>query len=295
MPSLTIFANFFINSDERYLRMVDSFNSMSKISASKWVINARGIHAKKTIAFLSSKLDDKLISFNLESKQGWLHDTKQMLSVIETDYIFFWLEDHINMVDTKKYSAILGEMKESGSEYLEYSWWHKGQPLRTFSEVIEKELPNIFIFTNTEDTLAKIGQDNSPFIISMVGIFSNSIFKKIITETPLFLRQYPKMTPFNFEKGAGCKSWLPIKMAIPKEELFANIDDDHSDPGYSLQSRGLYPVRERRESNIQVTSDVKKDNFLKRILPKIIYKKIIKLVIVANLVKNYISLVVAGK
>ncbi|NQU32110.1 MAG: hypothetical protein HQ521_02650 [Bacteroidetes bacterium] len=60
------------------------------------------------------------------------------------------------------------------------------------------------------------------------------------------LRRWPKETPFDFEKNDKDLHWLPIKMAISKDELFACIDDDNGIPGYSLQSRGLYPKREIR-------------------------------------------------
>jgi len=294
MATLTIFANFYIDSDERYLRMVDSFNSFSDIAAEKWVINARGLHAKKTMDFLTDKLGEKLVPFELESSQGWLHDTKQMLEAIKTDYVFLWLEDHINLVDVQIYNMILSEMYENGSEYLEYSWWHFGQPLKTYQDVIENESSHIYTFTHTKETLHLVEQKHSTFIISMVSIFSRSLFCKIINETPLFLRQYPKLTPFNFEKGAGHTSWLPIKVAIPKEELFANIDDDHSDPGYSLQSRGLYPVREKRAAG-PTFQKIKKANIFKKTLPTFIYKRLIAVVIFINKVKRYFSLVLQGK
>ena len=222
MPTLTIFANFYIDSDERYLRMMDSFNSFKDISAEKWVVNARGVHAEKTITFLREHLGDKLISFSLENKRGWFHDTKQMLSSINSDFVFFWLEDHINLVDTKTLDKIIIEMHTSQSEYLEYSWWNFGEPLMTYADVIEKEFDEIYTFALTKQKFRDIKRQPQPYIISMVGVFSNNLFKKIINKTPMFLRQYPKLTPFNFEKGGAETQWLSIKMAVPKREMFAS-------------------------------------------------------------------------
>ncbi|WP_157834490.1 hypothetical protein [Candidatus Ruthturnera calyptogenae] len=50
-PTLTIFANFRINNEERYQRMKDSFESFKDIKAQKWVINVRGSYKLKTIFF----------------------------------------------------------------------------------------------------------------------------------------------------------------------------------------------------------------------------------------------------
>lgn len=286
MPSLTIFANFYIDSDERYLRMVDSFNSFSSIRAEKWVINARGKHAEKTQKFLKDNLGDKLISFSLASEEGWFHDTKQMLSVIDTDFVFFWLEDHLNMVDTKIYDEILSDMYISKSEYLMYSWWHSGEPLKIYEDVFEKEFSTIYTFNHTKSTLRLVELKKSTYIIGMVGFFSNKLFKKIILKTSLILRQYPKQTPFNFEKGSEETDWLPIRTAVPKIELFANIDDDHNDPGYSLQSRKLYPIREKRVTSQNKRFKNKYIQRLKKIIPLFVYKYLLKLY---NFIRKFIK------
>ena len=43
-----------------------------------------------------------------------------------------------------------------------------------------------------------------------------------------------RKTPFDFEKHHDTH-WLPLRMSIPKFELFACLDDDNSVDGYSLQ------------------------------------------------------------
>ena len=63
------------------------------------------------------------------------------------------------------------------------------------------------------------------------------------------LRRWPKETPFDFEKKLKDIHWLPFRMSISKDELFACIDDDNGIKGYSLHSRGLYPERELRIIN----------------------------------------------
>ena len=61
-----------------------------------------------------------------------------MLPQIDTDFVFFWIEDHLNMVDVKKYDNILFEMKENKVDHLTYSWWHdKGKELYSSLNSIE--------------------------------------------------------------------------------------------------------------------------------------------------------------
>lgn len=294
MATLTIFANFYINDEERFLRMKDSFASFKDIDAEKWVINVRGKYKFETLFFLHNHLGDKLIPFTMESDKGWFYDTKKMLDSINTDFVFFWIEDHINLIDIGKYIEILGEMKESSSEYLGYSWWFSGKPIESYRVLEKKEYNNISTFLLDKEDMSKIDHQNV-YIISMAGFFSVRLFKKIITKGPSLLRGYSKFCPFDFEKGGGETSWLPINYAIPKYELFASIDDGGE--GYSLQSRGLYPKRAVRPETPQAKIPQYKLLFRTRIkeyIPEIVYRKLIKVVIFYNKVTHYISLLTKG-
>lgn len=295
MPSLTIFANFYIDSEERFLRMKDSFASILPIGATKWVVNTRGAFREQTNSFLREQLGDTLTLFTLESRQGWFNDTKQMLYAIDTDFVFFWVEDHLNVVsDPAHYATLLTEMKQTGSDYLQYSWWHAGAFARNYASIPKQDRQTISSFTLTKMAFQAIHEKSPSYVISMVGIFSQSLFKKIILTTPQFLRQHPKQTPFNFERGGEYTDLLPLRMALPTHELFAPIDDDNGEPGYSLQSRGLYPIRERRAVPPQPAYP-KQPNIFKKTLPKALYAKLIKIVIFANKCRRYVYLVRHGQ
>jgi len=56
------------------------------------------------------------------------------------------------------------------------------------------------------------------------------------------LRRFPKETPFELEITNDRHYVLPIKLGVPKKELFVCIDDDLSRDGYSLIKRGLYSL-----------------------------------------------------
>jgi len=54
------------------------------------------------------------------------------------------------------------------------------------------------------------------------------------------LRRFTKEAPFDLEKGPERTDMLPLTIALPREELFACIDDNLGTPGYSLIERNLY-------------------------------------------------------
>ena len=274
--SLVIFANFRIDNKERYLRMQDSFFSFKDISAEKWVINIRGSYKEQTLNFLQEHLHGKLYHYDMESKKGWFHDTKIMLKDIDSDFVFFWIEDHINMVEVSKYDKILNEMKENQCEHLCYTWWHEEEK-KKFSLLEAKESFSLKIYEMNEENIKTIKKNMGQefYTISCASILSLKLFKKIISSNHPRLKRWPKNTPFDFEKKDTDVDFLGFNHAVPKFELFASIDDNHSlDSRYSLIDRGLYPNRMSRNQvqNLELTIEKNKFIRIKKYLPKPIIK-----------------------
>jgi hypothetical protein len=271
--SLVIFANFRIDNKERYLRMQDSFLSFKDISAQKWVINIRGEYKKKAFSFLNKHLKGKLCFYELESDKGWFYDSNKMLAAVDSDFVFVWIEDHINMVDTSKYDEILYEMDKNNCDHLAYTWWHDISK-KKFDPLTKKESKNLNFYKINEDNI-RIVEDNmkrSFYIISLASILSSSLFKKILTSSHPFLKRWPKGLPFDFEKRSTDLEFVPFIHSVPKFELFASIDDDHGSPGYSLINRGLYPDRNTRENLRRLERKNINFSFVAKILPPKIYK-----------------------
>ena len=274
--SLVIFANFRIDNKERYLRMQDSFFSFKGISAEKWVINIRGSYKEQTKNFLQEHLQDKFHHYDLESKKGWFHDTRAMLKDIDTDFVFFWIEDHVSMVKVSKYDEILDEMKENQCEHLCYTWWHDGYK-KKFSFLEPKETSNLKIYQMNKENvkIMKKNINEEFYTISVVSITSSKLFKKIISSSHPLLKRWPKNTPFDFEKKDTDVNFLGFNSAVSKFELFTSIDDNHSGGArYSLIDRGLYPNRMSRDEIQNSEFIIKKNQFLliKKFLPKPILK-----------------------
>ena len=247
--SLTIFANFRIDSEERLLRMKDSFNSFRDANIEKWVINVRGPLKKEAIGFLRENLGHNLVSYELETGKGWFHDTNMMLPSITSRLVMFWIEDHIFMQTIDDFNCVIQELDKASVEYFQYSWLANGLLPAQFSKLDFEETDKL-LYLNYGLKENQIRQQSCKklygreyYIISVCGIFSVQMFKRILSKRDPIYRRWPKETPFDFEKRSYDVHWLPMKIAVPKQEFFAQIDDDNGIEGSSLQSRGLYPVR----------------------------------------------------
>ena len=68
---ISVISNFCIDSEERFLRMIDSFNSFKDVNISNWCLNLRGNFKEKAAHFLKEEINDKLVISHYESKEGW--------------------------------------------------------------------------------------------------------------------------------------------------------------------------------------------------------------------------------
>lgn len=225
--------------------MKDSFYSFRDVQPEEWRINIRGRLKHVARDFLSSELGDKLSVHFLESKKGWFHDSYSYMQDVQSDFVFFWIEDHICLVGPDVLRSVLEETHAFFADQLWYSWVHNGT-WRTLSYLpVAVEGDQISIFKIDEESASKarksLGRDF--FVVSAVSILSREFFLKILSSNRPYLKRWPKYLPFDFEKISKDRVASEIRWAIPKIELFAAIDDDHGNPGYSLISRGIYPNR----------------------------------------------------
>jgi len=249
LPSLCIFANFSINNNERFKRMKDSFYSFRDINPDQWVINIRGSLKSQASEFLKKELGNKIKVFNLRSRQGWIYDTKIITNYITASYVFIWVEDHILIDNPVNLSGCILEMEKFKVDQLWYSFW---------TNEIKDRFANIPSYIKGKYiTVTKIDYDSCLkilnkkkkdfYVISMISIMRTDYFIKIIYSSKPYLKRWPRYLPFDFEKKAGDKIFPIIWHALPNKELFASIDDDREENGYSLISRGIYKSTISRE------------------------------------------------
>jgi hypothetical protein len=250
---LTVFANFKIDTQERFRRLKDSFFSFKDCKIDNWLINIRGDLKEDVAKFLKDNIITNDIQiFHFESSAGWISDTYDIISKIKSDYVLFWIEDHILTEKPEVLDNIVSEMRYNSIDHLHYSWFHFGKNLNIFSLSSYYESKNLlfkFLSFRTNifwQILSKFRFGNYNYLVSCCSISKTDYLIKILTCKSPYVKRWPKETPFDFEKRYFDFDVLPAKIAIPKNELFVSIDDDHGEVGYSLISRGKYYRREER-------------------------------------------------
>ncbi len=273
--TISVFSNFWVNSEENFSRMKDSFYSFKDAAIDKWIINCRGAFKDEVAIFLKRELNDNVLIFNLDSSAGWFHDSRKLIKHIKSDLVFYWIEDHICIGGINYLNSIFEEIKTHQIDYVGYSWFGLGTYKQEFSD-LKLHKAECLSFLNYRRKENDIRQKNSlritnqySVIISLCGIFSKSYFKKIVFSKRPYLRRWPKEVPFDFEKRHNDTFILPVKMGILHNELFASIDDDNAIKGSSLISRNLYSDRISREEMLHQRKDFetkKKYTFLKFVI-----------------------------
>ena len=267
--SLAIFSNFFIDNEERLQRMKDSFFSFRDINPKEWVINIRGSLKYKAGNFLKKELGADLNLFYLQSKQGWMHDSLMISKKINSDYVFYWIEDHILISSPSDLMNCIMEMKEFDVDHFLYSFFL--DKLRENFNLIEPHKLGKYIKVHKLDlkNCLKISKLVGEFYtVSCVSIMRKKFFIDILLSRKPYLKRWHKNLPFDFEKISSDKIFPVIWHALPNQEQFVAIDDDLGQPGYSLISRELYPNRISREA-----MKILEFNYLMKIQEKI--KKLI--------------------
>ena len=280
MKKFTVFANFFIDTEERFLRLKDSFFSFKDANIQEWLINIRGDYKEKVKEFLENNINENLKVFFLESSEGWIEDSTEIIKNIKTKIIFFWIEDHICIKDVSKINQVVEEMDENEIDHLFYTFYHKGMFTRPLESINYKKTKNISFFLYDKKNYDKIKnwheikKINPNYLISCVSFMSLNLFKRNLLNSKS-KKKYNKMLPFNFEKSIFENTILPFKNGILNEELFVSIDDDHGQEGYSLISRKQYPNRASKKE----LDDIRKakieifgKSFLRKIIEKIFRK-----------------------
>jgi len=279
---LTILGNLLINSENKLQHMKDSFASFEQTS-DNWVINIRGKYREEAMAFLKSRLKNKLIAFELlNDNEGWSKHAQILMEKAKYNYVLLWNEDHINLAPQETFSDIIKEMADNQVDYMKYTWF---QLQKKYFEVLPwRPLTYIEVVYVTPENWKKVSELKtphiSPYLLSTAGIYKKGLLLKLLKEdtnaTSYFLRtclvaffnflslsgkncngfynhvnmylfkgklpmrKFGKEYPHNLEKEAHRTDYLPLVFAMPKQELFACIDDDNTIPNCCLIKRGLY-------------------------------------------------------
>ena len=275
---LAVFSNFFIDNEERFQRMKDSFYSFKDYNPNEWFINIRGKLKNEAGEFLKKELGDTLNLFYLQNRRGWFHDSKILAKNIKSDFIFFWIEDHILISSIEDFKNCIIEMKKFQADQLLYSFLTK--EVRARFDIITPDNKGDFITTirldkkNCNKIRKKLNRDF--YYTSCASIMTNSFFRTVLESKKPFLKRWPRHLPFDFEKKSKDNVKSIIIHSLPNRELFASIDDDRGENGYSLISRGLYENRiSRKVLQMKEYEFMKRDDYLKNFFCKFLFLRLV--------------------
>ena len=230
-PSLSIFANFFIDNDERLQRMKDSFRSFHNVNAVEWVINIRGKYKLEAGEYLHTELGKKLYLSYLNSISCFKKNSENLLCL-------FWIEDHILLAQPKILNECIYEMDKFNVDILCYTWYIQNlldlykviEPYGAGKYITARKIDSnatIKIINKLKKTKPIIGIPKDDFyVISASSIMKKDFFKKVILSKKPYLKRRPRKTPHDFEKRSKiilhlsfvqhglCKSYLRALMMI---------------------------------------------------------------------------------
>lgn len=242
-PTLTVFANFFIDNEERFLRLKDSFLSFKDIVPDQWVMCVRGRYKQEVADYLKSNIVAGLDIRFAEDQSNWFKTSRKMARLITSDLVFFWIEDHICVAGHREFAKVLAEFHYRRVDVMVYSW-HAQMKRGLQAEVSCDSGDHVDICTFNESRIRDVvGVRGDFYPFSAVSVMRTSFFKTILGSHKPYIKRWPAYTPFDFEKTASDRVISSFIYAFPKLEIFAAIDDDHGVDGYSLIARGLYPNR----------------------------------------------------
>lgn len=257
--SLSVFSNFKIDDHKRYERLKISFRSFNDFNFENWVINIRGKYKNQVYDYLNQNISShKLEISTQDNSENWFDYSQKIFKKIKGDYIFLWNEDHMNVSDIKTFQEIFDEVKENSIDQFKYTWFHNGKDAKIAKLAEFKEGRKIiydnYTFKKHSKRLELSDKHNiqvDRYIISMTSIFKKDFFRTILFKNDPLINRWSKDTPFDFEKCSYDIHWLPFKMAYPKNEFFASIDDNHGQEGYSLIDRGLLNNNFKDENKLE--------------------------------------------
>ena len=256
MVTYTVLGNIRIQTQERLQKFRWWLKHARNLEPSEWIFKVRGLLASEAKALLSIEVPEKLILFEDGIDDSWFDSTLQMVNLSKGEFILNVVEDHFFVSNSFVFENIISEMKEHNVEAMHYGWFSsdKFTLLGEGVHFFELELIKYFDldFSSNKCLVSlykrhKKARSPWPHYISAAGIYSKSLYRRVLTTKDDALAAYYEDGPFNFERSAAEFSLLPIRVGVAKIELFACIDDDNLFPGTSLHSRGIYRNFKARE------------------------------------------------
>jgi hypothetical protein len=251
----TVFANLRIQSPDRLERLEACLSHLRRAAAQAWVFNIRGAFKEEAARIVRELAPCEVRVSHMESESGWFHDTLTLLEQVRSEFVVFAIEDHFLVANPLTLERTVQEMHELQIDHLEYSWFPRVQPriLLQGMSLFEGEFTvgaDLDLQNNAQrhrNYEIHLGYRGSVYLVSLCSIMRTTLLRSVCQSHHPDRRRFNHMAPFDTERSGCDVDLLPIRIAHPKTELFAALDDDNIHPGSSLHQRGLYRTLAARE------------------------------------------------
>ena len=197
------------------------------------------------------KYINKASIFTFDTKTSWKIDSLMLLELIEGDFIFTWIEDHI-CINQELFRQAIKYCKENNVDRFCYSvhdWNYRAESY----EFLETNHSKNFLYCDLG--LAARKSINIDYDHSLVSIQKKELLE-YIWSLPVQRFDY-RLTPLEAEISPGKLLKKTIRKGFFKDKFFASVDDDHLVVGSSLISQKRYPPYPRVTNFFSETRDKK--------------------------------------
>jgi hypothetical protein len=236
---ITFLYNVRINSKVRMDRLLANINQVSALDAFPISLRVRGAFADS----VAQEVDlEKVVLFSSQNNSSWKLNLLEQVLQSSSDFFVLMQEDHSLVCDGKFLIDSLNDFKKLNLDFMPLSFLPQYNPLVQLmmeNGLTLTESGNVK-YLHIDRRAAKMLKRNNNYLINLVGIFSRDLLIKVLLSRRPYIKYFAADTPFDMEQRPSQKWFLPINWALPSQEIFVCIDDDHGIPGYSLISRGLH-------------------------------------------------------
>ncbi len=174
------------------------------------------------------------------SYKDWCLDLLEQVALSPSEYFLIIPEDHQFISTIPFLDETLNDICENSVDFLALSFYPHYE-IFVKNLIARKPKLSISDYINYWDLqkwdIKSIPRSHRNYLLNLAGAYKKDLLVKVLVSNRPLLKKFSKETPFNFEQPPSQYWFLPIRWGYPKSELFACVDDDHSIPGYSLNSR----------------------------------------------------------
>lgn len=240
MSKVIIYGNILIESVSKFQLAISNLKNLVSETGLTAKVRVRGRFAPQFSDYL--KGDEQIQVMTGEEFSLWRNQTIFDLNNICTPYILLFLEDHLFVGNKKLFESQLELVIRHHVDLLQYSWFPQYQTWRD-CDVFRKgdSVQDSIVWADiTRDTLEQLKKRELRWVVSMTSVFKKEVLVDLLKMYRPIIKKTNPRAPFDVEKSPNHEFYLPLRLALPLQEMFVCVDDDNTIPKSSAINRGMF-------------------------------------------------------